>query len=103
MAPNTNVQVRLIQGNDDCFTIDGYITTNKQGNGTLNVSEAAVSTKAAVFIWGADYTGDYFESAIFTHPWPPAFSNYLRTQPGEPSASAAPLSLRVRAPLQTVR
>ena len=68
LAPNASLQVRLIQGIDDCFTIDGTITTNSQGNGTLNVSEPAVSKQAAVFVWGSDFTGPFYESAIFTHP-----------------------------------
>jgi hypothetical protein len=68
LAPNTSMQVRLIQGVADCFTIDGTIVTNGQGNGTLAVSEAAVSTKASVFVWGSDYSGPYYMSAIFQLP-----------------------------------
>jgi hypothetical protein len=68
LEPDTSYQVRLIQGVSDCFTIDGTITTNSQGNGTLNVSEPAVSTQAAVFVWRSDFTGSFYESAIFTHP-----------------------------------
>ncbi len=38
--PDTSYPVRLIQGGDDCFTVDGVIETNGRGNGTLHVEEA---------------------------------------------------------------
>ncbi len=39
-TPNTTYVVRLIQGGSgDCFTVDGTITTNGQGNGTLTIYE----------------------------------------------------------------
>jgi hypothetical protein len=41
-APNTDYPVRLIQGGGaDCHIVDGILTTNGQGNGTLRVAEDA--------------------------------------------------------------
>ena len=40
--PNTTFDVRLIQATQnaaDCFTVDGIITTNREGNGTTNIVE----------------------------------------------------------------
>jgi hypothetical protein len=54
--PNTSFPIRLIQGRKgaeggiDCFDVDGTLTTNAQGKGTLNVSEAPVGTRAQVII-----------------------------------------------------
>lgn len=48
--PNTEYPVRLVQNNADCFTVDGVLTTNRQGKGTLNIREAAVSGSAQVIV-----------------------------------------------------
>ncbi len=52
--PNTQLPIRLIQGGagggNDCFTVDGTLTTNGQGKGTLNVAEAPAGTRAQVII-----------------------------------------------------
>ena len=56
LQPNTSYPVRLIQGEPGggvgmCHTQDGVITTNRNGNGTLNVREVANgSRRAAVYI-----------------------------------------------------
>lgn len=40
-AADTTYPVRLIQGDSgDCYTVDGTIVTNGQGNGTLHIEEA---------------------------------------------------------------
>lgn len=49
-APNTSYPIRLIQGGSDCFAVDGTLTTNGQGNGTLQVSEAGLTGRAQVII-----------------------------------------------------
>jgi hypothetical protein len=52
--PNTRLPVRLVQGGvgggTDCFDVDGVITTNSQGNGTINVAERPAGTRAQVII-----------------------------------------------------
>jgi hypothetical protein len=49
--PNTDYNVRLIQtpSGADCFTIDGVITTNGQGNGTITIKEAALPGTTGAF------------------------------------------------------
>ena len=64
--PNTTYFVRILQGDDtSCFTDLGSVTTNGQGNGSINVSAPATGTEADAFVW--DETGfgssDYFASA----------------------------------------
>jgi hypothetical protein len=52
--PNTTFPIRLIQGGvgggTDCYAVDGTLTTNGEGKGTLNVSEAPTGTRAQVII-----------------------------------------------------
>jgi len=52
--PGKVLPVRLIQGGvgggNDCHTVDGVITTNAQGHGTINVSEVPAGTRAQVII-----------------------------------------------------
>jgi hypothetical protein len=52
--PNTAFPIRLIQGGagggTDCFTVDGTLTTNGNGQGTLNVAEAPTGTRVQVII-----------------------------------------------------
>jgi hypothetical protein len=52
--PGKVLPVRLIQGGvgggNDCYAVDGVITTNAQGNGTINVAEAPAGTRAQVII-----------------------------------------------------
>lgn len=59
--PNTQFPVRLIQGGvgggGDCFTVDGTLTTNGNGKGTLNVSEPPAGTRAQVIIDTTALTG----------------------------------------------
>lgn len=50
LDPNTTYDVRLVQGDDDCFTVDGNFTTNGRGNGTIFVSEPSVSSHALVAV-----------------------------------------------------
>ena len=45
---NTTYNVELIQGSGDCFTNDGTITTNGQGNGNVSVTEPSTSGHAFV-------------------------------------------------------
>jgi hypothetical protein len=59
--PSTEFPIRLIQGGDgggtDCFVVDGVLTTNAQGKGTLNLSEAPAGTRAQVIIDTSELTG----------------------------------------------
>lgn len=59
--PSTEFPIRLVQGGvgggGDCFTVDGVLTTNAQGKGTLNVSEAPVGTRVQVIIDTSVLTG----------------------------------------------
>lgn len=49
--PRTEFPVRLIQGNaGDCWTVDGVLTTNGQGNGTLRLAEPVVGTRAQIIV-----------------------------------------------------
>jgi hypothetical protein len=50
LDPNTEYHVYLVQGPADRGTVDGTITTNGQGNGTIHVSEPSVSSHAWVGI-----------------------------------------------------
>jgi hypothetical protein len=59
--PNTSYPVRLIQNNSDCGTVDGVLTTNGQGTGSLNLREAAVSGSAQVII----DTGNLFTNPTY--------------------------------------
>jgi hypothetical protein len=65
--PNTTYKVRIIQGFGDCFTDDGTVTTNGQGNGTLTLSEPATTTQAAVGIQSQS-TLTFVETDPITHP-----------------------------------
>lgn len=51
---NTELPIRLIQGGDgggnDCYEVDGVLRTNKNGKGTLHVSEPVAGTRAQVII-----------------------------------------------------
>jgi len=64
--PNTTYNIRLIQGQADCFTFDATVTTNGQGNGTVRVSEPSVSSTAFVAV---DPTtgGPNFVTATYNH------------------------------------
>jgi hypothetical protein len=70
--PNAQFPVRLVQGGPggggDCFTVDGTLTTNGQGKGTLNVAEPPVGTRAQVIIDTTVLTGtpSYRATDIFT-------------------------------------
>lgn len=70
--PNAQFPVRLVQGGlgggGDCFTVDGTLTTNGQGKGTLNVAEPPVGTRAQVIIDTTVLTGtpSYRATDIFT-------------------------------------
>lgn len=59
--PNTQFPIRLIQGGvgggEDCFTVDGTLTTNGQGKGTLNVAEPPIGTRAQVIVDTTVLTG----------------------------------------------
>ena len=48
--PETEFPVRLIQGVEDCWTVDGVLVTNAQGVGTLRLTEPDVGTRAQVVI-----------------------------------------------------
>ena len=50
LEPNSEYKVRLIQGDADCFTIDGVLTTNKKGHGNLHVREAVVEGSPGVIL-----------------------------------------------------
>lgn len=58
---DTEFPIRLIQGGtgggSDCFTVDGTLTTNGNGQGTLNVAETPVGTRAQVIIDTTVLTG----------------------------------------------
>lgn len=59
--PNTKFPVRLIQGGagggNDCYAVDGTLTTNGAGKGTLNVAETPTGTRAQVIIDTSVLTG----------------------------------------------
>lgn len=59
--PNASFPIRLIQGGvgggNDCFTVDGTLTTNANGLGTLNVAETPTGTRAQVIIDTTVLTG----------------------------------------------
>jgi hypothetical protein len=59
LDPNTTYGVRLIQGQDDCFTTDGTFTTNGQGNGNISVSEPSVSSHALVAVDDSNFDDSY--------------------------------------------
>ena len=50
--PNTTYNVRLIQvpGGADCGTLDGTLTTNAQGNGTVTVREPRLAGTTGAFV-----------------------------------------------------
>lgn len=58
---DTEFPIRLIQGGtgggSDCFTVDGTLTTNGNGQGTLNVAEPPAGTRAQVIIDTTVLTG----------------------------------------------
>ncbi len=70
--PNTTFPIRLIQGGvgggTDCGTVDGTLTTNGNGHGTLNVSETPTGTRAQVIIdtSALTQTPTYRATEIFT-------------------------------------
>jgi len=52
--PGKVLPVRLIQGGpgggNDCYDVDGVLTVNGNGKGTINVAEAPAGTRAQVII-----------------------------------------------------
>jgi hypothetical protein len=48
----------LIQGDADCGTVDGTITTNGQGNGNVRMSEPSTSSHALVAVCAGAFCGD---------------------------------------------
>jgi pectate lyase len=67
--PNTTYVVRLVQGVDDCYTVDAEVTTNAVGNATVHVSEPSVSSTALVAVdEGALASGgDTFVTETYNH------------------------------------
>jgi hypothetical protein len=63
--PNTAYDIRVIQGVADCFTSDGTVTTNAQGNGTGTFTEPDVSS--AVLVAVNPPSGPYFVTATLHH------------------------------------
>lgn len=47
---NTRYVIRVIQDISDCYTQDGVLTTNAQGNGTVSLAEPLTSTAAQVIV-----------------------------------------------------
>jgi hypothetical protein len=67
VEPNTTLGVYLVQSNDDCGTVDGTITTNGQGKGSVHISEPSVSDYAFVRVRvTAPYYHDYV-AAYYNH------------------------------------
>ena len=54
LEPNTTYNVELIQGIDDCYMVDGTLTTNGQGKGNVHVSEESVSGTAVIAVCSQD-------------------------------------------------
>jgi hypothetical protein len=52
--PDAEYRVILVQSSDDCFTVDGTLTTNGQGNGNLRLSELRAGSVAFVQIISSD-------------------------------------------------
>lgn len=63
--PNTSYAVRVIQGIGDCWTPDGTVSTNAQGNGTGQFTEPGVSSTAFVAI--DPPSGPWFVTATLHH------------------------------------
>jgi hypothetical protein len=79
-APNHTYYVRLTQGESDCYTDDGTLTTDATGTATGTFKEAATSSTAYIWICtrsvadgGCGIDDDYYGSnKIFTHGGSPA-------------------------------
>lgn len=64
---NTTYDVRLVQGQGDCFTVDGTFTTNGQGNGNVSVSETSVSSHALVAVDDDQNFDDFYVTATYNY------------------------------------
>ena len=49
LTPDTDYVIRLIQG-VDCYVVDATVTTNRQGNAKVHLSEASVSGTAFIAV-----------------------------------------------------
>ena len=67
LAANATYHVFLIQGNADCDTEDGTITTNGKGNGNGHFSEPSASSHALVFLYRDVPGGDSYATETYTH------------------------------------
>lgn len=65
LQPDTEYSVYLIQGVDDCGTLDATITTNGRGNGTTFVSEQSVSDHAFVGVRTAGFATVFVTSTYW--------------------------------------
>ena len=65
---NTDYVIRLVQGGDDCYTVDATVTTNGQGNATVYLSEASVSTHALIAVdTGVLFGAPTFVTETYNH------------------------------------
>ena len=87
-TPNATYNVTLLQGAADCLATDATLTTNGQGNGTVQVSEPSVSTHANILILGPD---NYVTAAYNHQLHASSFGGRLRSAPeSRPHAKRPP-------------
>ena len=64
--PNLRYNLRIVQGDGDCHTFDGHLTTNARGRGTGTISEVVTSRRVSVFVsypeLGGEDDGDYYSA-----------------------------------------
>jgi hypothetical protein len=48
--PNTLYDIRLVQGNSDCPTVDATVMTNRLGNASVQFSEPSTSSHALIAV-----------------------------------------------------
>jgi hypothetical protein len=66
-VPNSDYAVFLIQPGDCYKGIDGIITTNAEGNGSLRVSVPSVGTWAVVGVFGEGSTNQEFVTEAYEY------------------------------------
>jgi hypothetical protein len=67
LAANATYHVFIFQGNADCDTEDGTITTNGKGNGNGHFSEPSLSSHALVFLFQDVPGGDSYVTDTYNH------------------------------------
>ncbi len=64
--PNTRYEIRLIQGSNDCHSVDTTVMTDASGNATVRWVEPNVSTHAFVAV-DPQGGGAYFVTTTYYH------------------------------------